>query len=174
MIPIKDRHWITSATGHREELWWLHMTLQSPSGPSQSLPTSRLKVDLLPLQFVHRYDAMPLHTSSRDLKAFITPLGLVRMCTLSSSFPGDDYTKLDKHFPDAAPFIDDIAVAGPKSKYNEEEAMPGMRRCVLKHVQKIDAVLTDCKRAGVLVSGKKAYWGVARMNIVGYEVVSAG
>jgi hypothetical protein len=36
------------------------------------------------------------------------------------------------------PFIDDITSGGPKTDYNGEEALPGIRRYVLEHIQQLD------------------------------------
>jgi hypothetical protein len=123
------------------------------------------------------YDQITLHTSSRDMTAFQTPIGLVRQCTIPmgatnsvATFLRTVMKILEKHFPDASAFVDDIAVAGPESDYQNEEVMPGVRRYVLEHIKKLDRVICDLERAEATISGTKSFWGVARMEIVGYEV----
>lgn len=81
---------------------------------------------------------------------------------------------LADYFPEAAPFLDDIAVAGPRKDYGQEEALPGVRRFILEHVIQTDKILQDIARAEATVSAKKSYWGVARMAVVGYEVDREG
>lgn len=127
------------------------------------------------------YDQLPLHTSSRDITAFQTPIGLVRQCTLPQGatnsvavFIRTIMKILGDHFPEAAPFIDDIGVAGPKSKYGDEEVFDGVRRYIFEHAQQVDRVLTDIARAEATVSAKKSWWGVSRMVVVGYEVNQQG
>ena len=127
------------------------------------------------------YDQIPLHTASRDITAFQTPIGLVRQCTLPQGatnsvavFIRTVMKILGDHFPEAAPFVDDIGVAGPKSDYDQEEVFDGVRRYVLEHAQQVDRMLTDISRAEATVSAKKSYWGVSRMAIVGYEVDQQG
>ena len=127
------------------------------------------------------YDQVPLHTASRDLTAFQTPIGLVRQCTLPMGatnsvavFIRAIMKILGDHFPETAPFIDDIGVAGPKSDYDQEEIFEGVRRYVFEHAQQMDRVLTDIARAEATVSAKKSWWGVSRMAVVGYEVDQQG
>ncbi len=43
---------------------------------------------------------------------------------------------LTPHLRDRAKlFLDDLGVKGPKTKYNNEELAPGIRRYVLEHIQ---------------------------------------
>ena len=35
----------------------------------------------------------------------------------------------------ARPFVDDVALKGPKSRYNDEEVSPGVRRFVAEHAE---------------------------------------
>ncbi|KAI1507933.1 Integrase core domain containing protein [Pyrenophora tritici-repentis] len=127
------------------------------------------------------YDQIPLHTSSRDMTAFQTPNGLYRQCTLPMGatnsvavFVRAVMKILHDHLPETAPFVDDIVVAGPRDDYGGEEAFDGVRRFVLEHALQMDKVLTDIARAEATVSGKKSWWGVPRMAIVGYEVDKNG
>lgn len=127
------------------------------------------------------YDQVPLHTASRDITAFQTPIGLMRQCTLPMGatnsvavFIRTVMKILGDHFPEAAPFVDDIGLAGPRSNYDQEEALEGIRRYVLEHAQQMDRVLTDIARAESTISAKKSWWGVSRMAIVGYEVDQDG
>lgn len=131
--------------------------------------------------FFSGYDQILLHTASRDITAFLTAIGLLRQCTLPQGatnsvavFVRTIMKILGDHYPEAAPFIDDIGVAGPKSRYNDEEVTEGVRRFVFEHAQQVDRVLTDIARADATVSAKKSWWGVSRMRVVGYEVDQNG
>jgi hypothetical protein len=55
------------------------------------------------------------------------------------------------------PFLDDVTSRGPKTDYGGEETLLGVRCYVLKHIQQLDRVLADIKRAGGTVSGLKCY-----------------
>ncbi|RYP39740.1 hypothetical protein DL768_010696 [Monosporascus sp. mg162] len=55
--------------------------------------------------------------------------------------------------PDVArPFVDDVTVKGPKTKYNEEEIFPGIRRFVYKHIVNINKTLLNCELASATIT----------------------
>jgi hypothetical protein len=68
------------------------------------------------------------------------------------------------------PFLDDIKVKGPRSKYNDEEVLgfPGVRRFILKHIQSLDVILADLERARFIISAEKSVFYIAGLKIVGY------
>jgi hypothetical protein len=68
------------------------------------------------------------------------------------------------------PFLNDIEVKGLKSRYNNKEVsdLPGVRRFVLKHIQNLNVVLADLKRARVIISAKKSMFCIAELKIVKY------
>jgi RNase H-like domain found in reverse transcriptase len=74
------------------------------------------------------------------------------------------------------PFLDDIGVKGPRSRYGDEEVpeLPGVRRFVMEHLRNLDAVLADLERAGVTVAGEKSKFCMAGLKIVGYVCDSDG
>lgn len=128
------------------------------------------------VDFFSGYDQIELDKKSRDLTGFMTPIGLLRMTTLPQGATNSIaqfvriVTKiLQDHIPDKArPFMDDIGVKGPRTKYDEEEAAPGIRRYVLEHIQWLDAVLADLERAGCTISGVKSQFCMAGLKIVGF------
>ncbi|RYN41671.1 hypothetical protein AA0114_g10630 [Alternaria tenuissima] len=71
-------------------------------------------------------------------------------------------------------FVDDITSGGPKTDYQGEESLPGVRRYVLEHIQQLDHVLAGIERAGGTVNGKKCYFLMERLEVVGYEVSPDG
>lgn len=133
------------------------------------------------MDFFSGYDQITLHEDSRDMTAVMTPIGLLRSCTLVQGatnsvavFQRTMMKILKDHWPHTLPFLDDVTCGGPKTDYEGEEALPGVRRYVLEHIQQLDAVLADVERAGGTVSGLKCYWGHDRLGVVGYEVASDG
>jgi hypothetical protein len=77
------------------------------------------------------YDQVELDPSSRDLTAFMTPLGLLRMMTLPqgatnsvAQFMRIIIRILKDHFPHlCGAFIDDVGVKGPRTTYDNEEGI---------------------------------------------------
>ena len=53
----------------------------------------------------------------------------------------------------AKPYMDDIAIKGPKTYYSFEEGVPGIRRFMLEHIENLDAVLERIERAGATIGG---------------------
>ncbi|RAQ98663.1 putative gag-pol poly protein [Stemphylium lycopersici] len=127
------------------------------------------------------YDQITLHPDSRDMTAFQTPIGLIRSCTMVmgatnsvAAFQRVMTKILKDHWPETMPFVDDITSGGPKTDYQGEESIPGVRRYVLEHIQQLDRVLADIERAGGTVNGKKCYFLMERLEVVGYEVSPDG
>ncbi len=76
---------------------------------------------------------------------------------------------LAPHLRDRAkPFLDDVGVKGPKTKYNNEEVAPGIRCYVLKHILNLDKVLADLERARITIARAKSQFCCASIKIVGY------
>jgi len=130
------------------------------------------------LDFFSGYDQLELDRLCRDLTAIMTDLGLLRQCTILqggtnsvAQFVRVMLTILRDHIPHIAlPFLDDIGVKGPRSRYNDEEVpeLPGVRKFVLEHIQNLDAVLADLERAGATISAEKSMFCMAGLKIVGY------
>ena len=130
------------------------------------------------LDFFSGYDQLELDQRSRDLTAIMTDLGLLRQCTLlqgATNSVAQFVRVVTKILQDliphiALPFLDDIGVKGPRTRYDEEEVLelPGARRFVLEHIQNLDAVLADLERAGATISAEKSMFGMKGLRIVGY------
>ena len=124
------------------------------------------------------YDQLPLDKKSRDMTAISTPLGLLRQTTLLQGATNSvaQFVRvvsliLRELIPDIAlPYVDDIGVKGPKSRYNDEEVpeLPGVRRFVFEHLQNLDRVLAELERAGTTISAEKSHFCSAGMKIVGF------
>ena len=130
------------------------------------------------LDWFSGYDQLELDKLSRDMTAIMTDLGLLRQCTVLmgatnsvAQFVRVVLRILQDLIPQVAmPFVDDIGVKGPRTRYNDEEVpeLPGVRRFVLEHIQNLDAVLADLERAGATISAEKSMFCMAGLKIVGY------
>ena len=72
------------------------------------------------------------------------------------------------------PFLDDIGVKGPHSRYQDIEVIPGVRRFVLEHIQNLDKVLADIERSGATISGEKSQFCMEGIKIVGFVCDARG
>ena len=134
------------------------------------------------IDFFSGYDQVGLDKASRDITAFMSPLGLVRQTTLPqgatnsvAQFVRIVMKILQGLIPEVAqPFVDDVAVKGPKTNYNNEMAAPGIRRYVLEHIQNLDKTLCALELAGATISGEKSQFCVGGLKLVGFLCDSQG
>jgi RNase H-like domain found in reverse transcriptase/Integrase zinc binding domain len=133
------------------------------------------------IDFFSGYDQLTLDARSRDLTAFMTPLGLLRMTTPPqgatnsvAQFVRVVMTILEDLFPKIAmPFIDDIGVKGPYTEYDGQLILPGIRRFVFEHLQNLDITLDRVERAGASI-GEKSQFCYNGMVIVGFVCGALG
>ena len=133
------------------------------------------------IDFFSGYDQLTLDKRSRDMTAFHTPLGLLRMTTPPqgatnsvAQFVRVIMTILEELFPKVAmPFIDDVGVKGPYTDYNNELKLPGIRRYVYEHLQNLDRTLERIERAGACI-GPKSQFCYNGMVIVGFVCGAEG
>jgi Reverse transcriptase (RNA-dependent DNA polymerase) len=124
------------------------------------------------------YDQVELHKDSRDRTAILTPVGLLRLTTLPQGCTNSvgQFVRVTRTILGellgcvAEAFLDDIGVKGSKSDYGGEEALPGVRRYVLEHIQNIDRVLVHMECANAVVAGGKSHFACERLKIVGFTV----
>ena len=64
--------------------------------------------------------------------------------------------------------MDDIGVKGPRTIYNNEKAIPGIRKYMLEHIMWLDGVLADLERAGCTISGPKSQFCMPGIRIVNF------
>jgi hypothetical protein len=72
---------------------------------------------------------------------------------------------------DVRPFLDDMGIKGPKTRYNNEVIYNGkgdMRRFVVEHIVTLDKVLCDMERASLTIHGSKLQLLCIQMKIIGY------
>jgi len=135
------------------------------------------------------YDERTLAESSRDLTTFQTPFGALRLVTLpmgwTNSVPifHDDVTFiLQSEIPEVTvPYIDDVPVKGPKSRYILPDGSyemipenPGIRRFVWEHFQNVNRVIQRMKYCGGTFSGYKTILCAEEITVVGHRCTMDG
>ena len=135
------------------------------------------------------YDERILAESSRDLTTFQTPYGALRLVTLpmgwTNSVPifHDDVTYiLQPEIPDVTiPYIDDVPIKGPKSRYLQEDGTcevikenSGIRRFVWEHFQNLNRVVQRMKYCGGTFSGPKTILCAEEITVVGHRCTING
>jgi hypothetical protein len=129
------------------------------------------------------YDERLLAESSRDLTTFQTLFGAMRLVTLpmgwTNSVPifHDNVTKiLSDEIPEyTIPYIDDVPVRGPVSRYIQEdgsfEMVPenlGIRRFVMEHLVNVNRIVQRIKYCRATFSGHKSILCVGEILVVGH------
>jgi hypothetical protein len=135
------------------------------------------------------FDQRSLAIQSRDLTTFQTPLGAHRLTSIPMGytnamqiFHGDTTFILQDEIPHVTiPFIDDIPVKGPVSRYQDAdgtyETIPenkGIRRFVWEHLANVNRVIQRIKHAGGTFSGFKSAICVQSAVIVGHKCTMEG
>lgn len=126
------------------------------------------------IDFYSSYYQLTLAHESRDLTAFLSPIGLVRLTRLPMGWTNSVAVNqrvmvkiLWRHSKYARPFIDDVGVRGPMTRYDDEEVRPGVRRFVVEHAEIVRGVLEDIWKSGMTISGHKCAFGMPGIRIVG-------
>jgi hypothetical protein len=128
------------------------------------------------------FDARKIHPKSRDLTAFMTPLGLLQITSLPTGFTNSpaEFQKcmtivLQDEIPNTADiFIDDLPIKGPASQYLDSEGKPevlkenpGIRRFIWEHAQDVHRIMHRIKCAGATFAANKAQICRPEVLIVG-------
>ncbi|KAJ5963047.1 hypothetical protein N7481_001456 [Penicillium waksmanii] len=122
------------------------------------------------------YDQIELHKDDRDMTAIQTPLGLLRQTTILqgaansvAQFQRVISVILHSIFgTKARSFLDDVAVKGPRTTYNEEFMEEGIRQYVLEHIQNLDEALYLLELAGAVISAEKSQFMMKGIEVVGW------
>ena len=135
------------------------------------------------------YDERALAPSSRDLTTFQTPFGAMRLTTLpmgwTNSVPifHEDVTYiLQEEIPHITqPYIDDVPVRGPATRYllesGEPETIPenpGIRRFVWEHFQDLNRIVQRMKYSGGTYSGYKSTLCAPEITVLGHRCTYDG
>ncbi|GBG65205.1 hypothetical protein CBR_g49997 [Chara braunii] len=128
-----------------------------------------------------RYDQFPVYPPDRPVTAMHTSRGLIHMNVAPQGWT-NAVAMVQRHVIRAMqtvsphitqPYIDDLAVKGPKEK-EEDEVMSGVRRFVWKHVQDIDQVLGLLEEHNLTVSGPKSKHCMREATISGFVCNEGG
>jgi hypothetical protein len=135
------------------------------------------------------FDQRQLHPNSRDMTTFNTPLGAFRLTVLPMGWTnspavlqGDITHILRPEIPEwTQPFADDVPIKGPKSRYQLSDGTyetipsnPGIRRFVWEHFEVVHRIIQRVKAYGATFSGKKAFIGVPKAEILGHICTEEG
>ena len=135
------------------------------------------------------FDQRPLAPQSRDLTTFQTPLGTHRLTCIPMGYTnsmqilhGDSTFILQDEIPEVSePFIDDIPVKGPESRYQDKNGNfetipenPGIRRFIWEHLGNFNRVIQRIKHAGGTFSGLKSTLCSETAVIVGHKCTMEG
>jgi reverse transcriptase-like protein len=128
------------------------------------------------VDFFSGYYQISLHPESRDMTAFLTNVGLVRVTRLPTGWTNSVavfmriilkvlWELIPKY---ARPFVDDVALRGPsKDRYGDEEVAPGVRRFVAEHAGLFRIMMRAIWMSGLTISGHKCWIGMQGVNVVG-------
>lgn len=135
------------------------------------------------------YDERALAPGSRDYTTFQTPFGAKRLTTLPMGWANSVpifhdvvvYILLPEIPHVTQPFIDDVPVKGPATRYilpnGEAETIPEnpkVRRFVWEHLQDVNRVLQRMKYCGGTFSGYKAKICAPEITVVGHRCTYEG
>ena len=125
------------------------------------------------------FDGRRLDPMSRDMTAFHSPLGLLRLTSMPMGFtnsPAEFQACMTFILQDEIPhianvFIDDLPIRGPQTCYPDEQGRPevlkenpGIRRFIWEHAQDVHRILHRVGHTGIKISGLKAQ--VCRPNVI--------
>jgi len=135
------------------------------------------------------FDARKIHPRSRDLTAFMTPLGLLQITSLPTGYTNSpaEFQKcmsiiLRDEIPNTANiFIDDLPIKGPESQYLDSDGNPevipdnpGVRRFIWEHAQDVHRVMHKVKTAGATFAANKSQICQPEVLIIGQTCNAAG
>lgn len=128
------------------------------------------------------FDQRALAPESRDLTTFQTPLGMLRLTSIPMGYTnsmqiqhGDLTFLLQDEIPDfTAPFVDDVPVKGPASRYETKSGYemipenPGIRKFIWEHINNANRIIQRIKHAGGTFSGPKSRICTPSAVVVGH------
>jgi hypothetical protein len=135
------------------------------------------------------FDQRLVHPDSRDYMTFQSPLGTLRLTRIAMGYTnspqilhGDTTYILRDEIPHVTmPFVDDIAVKGPRSRYELPGGgyetipeNPGIRRFVWEYFQGLNRVLQRFRYIGGTFNGNKTELCRPTVIIVGHKCTYEG
>jgi hypothetical protein len=128
------------------------------------------------------FDQRSLDAASRDYTTFQTPLGTFRLTAIPMGYTnaaqimqGNVTFILQDEIPHyTTPYIDDVPVKGPRTRYELGEGgyevmrrNPGVRRFVFEHLETMHRILHRMKAFGRTFSGPKSILCAPEIELVG-------
>jgi len=135
------------------------------------------------------FDARKVHPTCRDLTAFLTPLGLLRITSMPTGYTNSpaEFQQcmvfiLQDEIPHVANiFIDDLPIKGPASQYLNEDGKPetlpenpGIRRFIWEHAVDVNRIMHRIKQSGATFSAKKTQICRPEVVIIGQKCTPEG
>jgi transposase InsO family protein len=135
------------------------------------------------------FDARKVHPASRDMTAFLTPLGLLRITSMPTGYTNSpaEFQQcmvfiLQDEIPQIANiFIDDLPIKGPAScypdKFGKPETLPenpGIRRFIWEHAVDVNRIMHRIKESGATFSAKKTQICLPEVVIIGQKCTPQG
>lgn len=135
------------------------------------------------------FDARKVHPASRDLTAFLTPLGLLRITSMPTGYTNSpaEFQQcmvfiLQDEIPQTANiFIDDLPIKGPASCYPDKSGKPetlpenpGIRRFIWEHAIDVNRIMHRIKESGATFSAKKTQICLPEVIIIGQKCTPQG
>ena len=135
------------------------------------------------------FDARKVAPESRDMTAFMTPLGLLRITSMPTGFTNSpaEFQQcmvfiLQDEIPHVADiFIDDLPIKGPATQYLDASGSPevlaenpGIRRFVWEHAQDVHRIMHRIIQSGATFSPTKTQICRPEVLIVGQKCTLKG
>lgn len=135
------------------------------------------------------FDARKLDPISRDMTAFLSPVGLLRLTSMPMGYTNSpaEFQQcmvfiLQPEIPEVANiFIDDLPIKGPKTQYLDEDGNPetipdnpGIRRFIWEHAVDVNRIMHRIKEAGATFSAKKTQLCRPEVTIIGQTCTPEG
>jgi hypothetical protein len=135
------------------------------------------------------FDARKVHPACRDLTAFLTPLGLLRITSMPTGYTNSpaEFQQcmvfiLQDEIPHVANiFIDDLPIKGPESQYLDENGNPEMlpenseiRRFIWEHAVDVNRIMHRIEESGATFSAKKTQICRPEVIIIGQKCTPQG
>lgn len=135
------------------------------------------------------FDARKIHPKSRDMTAFMSPLGLLRLTSLPMGFtnsPAEFQACMAFILKDEMPhiadiFIDDLPIKGPETIYPDKDGNPevlpenpGIRRFIWEHAIDVHRIMHRVGHAGGTFSPPKIQLCRPEVIILGHKCTPEG
>ena len=135
------------------------------------------------------FDARKLDPRSRNLTAFHTPLGTLRITSMPMGFTNSPaefqacmaFILRDEITHVANVFIDDLPIKGPATQYENENGEPekipenpGIRRFIWEHAQDVHRIMHRVGQSGATFSAEKVQLCQPEVTILGQKCTPTG